>query len=77
VLSSRPGSASEHLSYAIVRRLAAAEAPQREAELVHRLGATPTAVQLALAGLLADGYVHQHDGAYELTLAGRRVADGD
>jgi Mn-dependent DtxR family transcriptional regulator len=65
------------LSYAIVRRLAAVGGPQSEEALVHRLGATPSAVQHALAGLLADGYVHLTDGGYELTLAGRRLADGD
>jgi Mn-dependent DtxR family transcriptional regulator len=65
------------LSHAIVRRLAAAGEAQTEEALIHRLGATPSAVQHALAGLRADGYVHRPDDGYELTLAGRRLADGD
>lgn len=76
MLSSSPGSTPDPLAFAIVARLAAGGA-HSEAELIGRLGAPPSAVQHALAGLLADGYVHLPDGGYELTLAGRRLADGD
>jgi Mn-dependent DtxR family transcriptional regulator len=68
---------SNQMSQAIMRRLAAVHAAQTEEALVHALGATPSAVQHALAGLLADGYVHHPDGGYELTLAGRHLVDGD